>query len=56
MPIDVKCFFEALIIDGVPIDVVAERVQATRGEVYQTLYGSPRTPRALIDTRGVCLS
>ena len=30
--------FEALIIDGVPIDVVAERMQMTRGDVYQRLH------------------
>lgn len=29
--------FEALTIDGVPIDVLAEETQTTRGDIYQTL-------------------
>jgi RNA polymerase sigma-70 factor, ECF subfamily len=29
--------FEALTVDGVPIDVLAEETQTTRGDIYQTL-------------------
>jgi RNA polymerase sigma-70 factor (ECF subfamily) len=34
---DQRQVFEALIMDGVPIDVLAERMQTTRGDVYQRL-------------------
>ena len=42
---DQRHVFEALTIDGVPIDVLAERMQTTRGDVYQTLQSRPRVLR-----------
>ena len=42
---DQRQVFEALTIDGVPIDVLAERMQTTRGDVYQTLHTARRVLR-----------
>src|SRR5881394_3020010 len=42
---DQRQVFEALIIDGVPIDVLAERMQTTRGDVYQRLHTARRVLR-----------
>ena len=42
---DQRQVFEALTIDGVPIDVLAERMQTTRGDVYQRLHTARRVLR-----------
>jgi RNA polymerase sigma-70 factor, ECF subfamily len=42
----------ALAIDGVPIDVFAERLGTTRGALYKTLYDARRKLRAALAARG----
>ena len=37
---DQRQVFEALTIDGMPIDVVAERMQTTRGDIYERLHSA----------------
>jgi RNA polymerase sigma-70 factor (ECF subfamily) len=42
-----QCYvFEALTVDGVPIDVLAEDMGTTRGDVYQTLQSARAMLRA----------
>jgi RNA polymerase sigma-70 factor (ECF subfamily) len=43
---------EAVIIDGVPIDVVAERMQTTRGDVYERLRTARRGLRECLTRAG----
>jgi RNA polymerase sigma-70 factor (ECF subfamily) len=44
-----QCYvFEALTVDGVPIDVLAEDMRTTRGDVYQTLQSARAKLRALL--------
>lgn len=43
----------ALAIDGVPIDVLAERLTTTRGALYKTLHDARRRLRALLAERGL---
>jgi RNA polymerase sigma-70 factor (ECF subfamily) len=43
----------ALAIDRVPIDVLAERVDTTRGAVYETLHDARRELRCVLDERGL---
>jgi RNA polymerase sigma-70 factor (ECF subfamily) len=43
----------ALAIDGVPIDVLAERLSTTRGALYKTLHDARRRLRALLAERGL---
>jgi RNA polymerase sigma-70 factor (ECF subfamily) len=45
----------ALAIDGVPIDVLAERLGSTRGALYKTLHDARRKLRAYLDERGLAL-
>ena len=42
----------ALAIDGVPIDVLAERLSTTRGALYKTLHDARRKLRATLAARG----
>jgi RNA polymerase sigma-70 factor (ECF subfamily) len=42
----------ALAIDGVPIDVLAERLATTRGALYKTLHDARRRLRAALAERG----
>ena len=42
----------ALTIDGVPIDVLAERLDTTRGALYKTLHDARRKLRAVLGERG----
>jgi RNA polymerase sigma-70 factor (ECF subfamily) len=42
----------ALAIDGVPIDVLAERLNNTRGALYKTLHDARRKLRAAVAARG----
>jgi RNA polymerase sigma-70 factor (ECF subfamily) len=41
-----------LAIDGVPIDVLAERLSTTRGALYKTLHDARRKLRAALADRG----
>ena len=43
----------ALAIDGVPIDVLAERLGTTRGALYKTLHDARRKLRAELANRGL---
>lgn len=42
----------SLTIDGVPIDVLAERLRTTRGALYKTLHDARRKLRATLADRG----
>ena len=43
----------ALALDGVPIDVLAERLRTTRGALYKTLHDARRKLRGQLDERGL---
>jgi RNA polymerase sigma-70 factor (ECF subfamily) len=43
----------ALAIDGVPIDVLADRLDTTRGALYKTLHDARRKLRAHLDASGL---
>jgi RNA polymerase sigma-70 factor (ECF subfamily) len=43
----------ALAIDGVPIDVVAERLDTTRGALYKTLHDARRKLRQQLEASGL---
>ena len=43
----------ALALNGVPIDVLAERLGSTRGALYKTLHDARRKLRARLESRGV---
>jgi RNA polymerase sigma-70 factor, ECF subfamily len=45
----------ALAVNGVPIDVVAERLGTTRGALYKTLHDARRKLRDHLDGRGFAL-
>jgi RNA polymerase sigma-70 factor (ECF subfamily) len=45
----------ALALNEVPIDVLAERLNTTRGALYKTLHDAREKLRASLSTRGVCL-
>ena len=45
----------ALALNGVPIDVLAERLNTTRGALYKTLHDARRKLRADLATRGFAL-
>jgi RNA polymerase sigma-70 factor, ECF subfamily len=45
----------ALAIDGVPIDVLAEQLETTRGALYKTLHDARRKLRAHLTERGFAL-
>ena len=42
-----------LAIDGVPIDVLAERLDTTRGALYKTLHDARRKLRAHLEASGL---
>jgi RNA polymerase sigma-70 factor, ECF subfamily len=46
----------ATTLNGVPIDVLAERLNTTRGALYKTLYDARRKLRAHLDEAGFDLS
>jgi RNA polymerase sigma-70 factor (ECF subfamily) len=46
----------ALAIDGVPIDVLADRLGSTRGALYKTLHDARRKLRAHLDEQGLELA
>ena len=43
----------ALAIDGVPIDVLAERLETTRGALYKTLHDARRKLRTHLEEWGL---
>src|SRR5688572_657731 len=43
----------ALAVDGVPVDVLAERMDTTRGALYKTLHDARRRLRAELESRGM---
>jgi RNA polymerase sigma-70 factor (ECF subfamily) len=45
----------ALALNGVPIDILAERLNTTRGALYKTLHDARRTLRKHLDERGLSL-
>ena len=45
----------ALALNGVPIDVLAERLNTTRGALYKTLHDARRKLRKHLDERGLAL-
>jgi RNA polymerase sigma-70 factor (ECF subfamily) len=45
----------ALALDGVPIDVLAERLSTTRGALYKTLHDARRKLRGHLQDRGLSL-
>jgi RNA polymerase sigma-70 factor, ECF subfamily len=45
-----RCVLLALAVDGVPIDVLAERLGSTRGALYKTLHDARRKLRAGVNT------
>jgi RNA polymerase sigma-70 factor, ECF subfamily len=45
--------FAALALNGVPIDVLAERLDTTRGALYKTLHDARRKLRAELEKEGV---
>ena len=45
--------FAALALNGVPIDVLAERLDSTRGALYKTLHDARRKLRAELERKGM---
>jgi RNA polymerase sigma-70 factor (ECF subfamily) len=45
----------ALALNGVPIDVLAERLETTRGALYKTLHDARRKLRNHLEERGLAL-
>ncbi len=45
----------AIALNGVPIDVLAERLETTRGALYKTLHDARRKLRAHLDEHGLAL-
>ena len=45
----------ALAVDGVPIDVLAERLGSNRGALYKTLHDARRKLRVSLSERGLAL-
>ena len=45
----------AIALNGVPIDVLAERLETTRGALYKTLHDARRKLRACLAARGIAL-
>jgi RNA polymerase sigma-70 factor, ECF subfamily len=44
-----RSVFIALALDGVPIDVLAERIGTTRGALYKVLHDARRKLRAAVE-------
>ena len=51
-----RAVFRALALNGVPIDVLAERLGTTRGALYKTLHDARRKLRGELARRGFALS
>jgi RNA polymerase sigma-70 factor (ECF subfamily) len=51
-----RAVFTALALDGVPIDVLAERLGSTRGALYKTLHDARRKLRAALADAGYDLN
>ena len=51
-----RCVLVALALNGVPIDVLAERLRTTRGALYRTLHDARRTLRAQLGERGLTIA
>ena len=47
--------FSALALNGIPIDVLAERLNTTRGALYKTLHDARRKLRATLEGAGYAL-
>jgi RNA polymerase sigma-70 factor (ECF subfamily) len=45
-----------LALNGVPIDVLAERLRTTRGALYKTLHDARRKLRAELGERGLTIA
>jgi RNA polymerase sigma-70 factor (ECF subfamily) len=45
----------ALALNGVPIDVLADRLDSTRGALYKTLHDARRKLRAHVEEQGLSL-
>jgi RNA polymerase sigma-70 factor (ECF subfamily) len=45
----------ALAVNGVPIDVLAERLNTNRGALYKTLHDARRKLRGELEERGLVL-
>jgi RNA polymerase sigma-70 factor (ECF subfamily) len=43
----------ALTLNGVPIDVLADRLGTTRGALYKTLHDARKSLRAFVAARGL---
>ena len=43
----------ALAVDGVPIDVLADRLNTNRGALYKTLHDARRNLRSYLKNRGL---
>jgi len=50
-----RCVLVALALNGVPIDVLAERLNTTRGALYKTLHDARRKLRKHLQDSGVAL-
>ena len=50
-----RAVFSALALNGVPIDVLAERLNTTRGALYKTLHDARRKLRIALETAGYAL-
>ncbi len=48
--------FRALALNGVPIDVLAERLNTTRGALYKTLHDARRKLRAALADGGIAVA
>ena len=51
-PIVVREVLTALVLGGVPIDVLAERLSTTRGALYKTLHDARRKLREVLGSEG----
>jgi RNA polymerase sigma-70 factor, ECF subfamily len=51
-----RMVFTALALDGVPIDVLAERLESTRGALYKTLHDARRKLRTTLADAGYDLT
>lgn len=47
-----RMIFQAVTIDGVPIDVLAERFNSSRGAIYKTLHDARRKLRSVLTDAG----
>ena len=50
-----RCVLVALALNGVPIDVLAERLNTNRGALYKTLHDARRKLRRHLEERGLAL-